>query len=218
MFDAEPVTCDVGSPYDGMGFRWQQTGFLTFKRLFDLFVSLALLPAMIATGLVLVIVNPVLNPGRLFYVQERMGRGGRTIRVVKFRSMADSAAPNRGAFDALEHQRIGRLGRLLRKSRLDELPQILNVLTGEMSVIGPRPDFLPHARTYLETVPGYKDRLVVRPGISGYAQVVHGYVDGLDGVRRKVSSDLHYIRHASVRFDLWIAWHSFLTVVFRRGM
>jgi lipopolysaccharide/colanic/teichoic acid biosynthesis glycosyltransferase len=208
---------DFAAPYDLQSHRWQSSGFFTFKRAFDLFVCVALLPALVLTGLALVILNPFLNRGRLLYSQDRMGQGCVPFRAFKFRTMTDAPAIARGAFDGLEHHRITRLGRVLRRTRLDELPQIINVLRGEMSVIGPRPDYLPHARIYLDEVRGYRERHLVRPGISGYAQIVHGYVDGPDGIRRKVDADLHYIRHASVPFELWITWHTFLTVVFRRG-
>ena len=187
--------------------------YLASKRAFDLIGSLLLLPALVLAALVLLLLNPFLNRGVLLFSQERMGQDSRPFRAWKFRSM--SAAPDiqRGAFDALDSHRITRLGGILRKTRVDELPQVWNVVRGEMSLIGPRPDYYPHALVYAEQVPGYRARHVVKPGISGYAQTEVGYVDGPDGVRAKVAADLHYVRHASFRFDLWIAWRT-IRVVF----
>jgi lipopolysaccharide/colanic/teichoic acid biosynthesis glycosyltransferase len=146
-----------------------------------------------------------------------MGRGCRPFRAWKFRTMAPAPEIRRGAFDALEEHRITPLGRWLRRSRLDELPQVWNVLRGEMSLIGPRPDYLQHALVYLDQVPGYRERHAVRPGISGLAQTELGYVDGIEGVRAKVALDLHYVRHASPALDLWIAWRTLRVVIGRQG-
>ncbi|MBW7922546.1 MAG: sugar transferase [Rubellimicrobium sp.] len=192
-------------------------GFLRFKRVFDLLVSLILVPAFLLTGLVLLIVNPFLNPGPLFFAQDRMGRGCRPFRAWKFRSMLGAAEIARGPYDPAEDQRITTLGQFLRRTRLDELPQIINVLKGEMSLIGPRPDYLAHARRYLEEIPGYRERHVVRPGISGYAQITVGYAETPESVREKVAADLWYIRNASIRLDCWIAWRTFVTVLHGLG-
>lgn len=196
----------------------ESAAFRLFKIGFDSLLCLALLPALLVVATALLVLNPRYNRGPLFYVQERMGRDCQPFRAIKFRTMVDVPAIERGPFDALEHHRITPLGGFLRKTRLDELPQILNVLAGEMSLIGPRPDFLPHALVYVETVPGYRERHAVRPGISGYAQITHGYVDGADGIRRKVEADLHYIRNASIGFEIWIAWQTLLTVILRKGV
>lgn len=192
--------------------------YFLFKCIFDVALCFCLGPVLIATMLILLICNPFMNRGRLLYVQDRMGRHCLPFRAYKFRSMVDAAAIERGPFDTLEHHRITRFGRILRRTRLDELPQIINVLRGEMSLIGPRPDYLGHATAYLDLIPGYRERHAMKPGISGFAQVTHGYVDGLDGIQKKVAADLHYIRNASIRFDLWITWRTVLTVALRRGM
>ena len=195
----------------------QKKSFLVFKRVFDIGVSLALLPILGLAGLTIFAINPFLNPGRLFFVQKRMGQHCITFHAFKFRTMVAAPVIERGAFDALEQHRITRLGRFLRRSRLDELPQVINVLRGEMSLIGPRPDYLAHANAYLEQVPGYRERHAMRPGISGLAQVEHGYVDGRDGVMKKVATDLKYVREASIRIDLWIAWRTLVIVILSKG-
>lgn len=189
----------------------------TRKRIFDLFVAFLLLPPLVLTALVLLLLNPLFNRGSLFFVQERMGRKCRPFLAWKFRTMAEAPEIERGPYDELEQERITRLGKFLRSSRLDELPQVLNVLRGDMSVIGPRPDFMAHAEQYLAEIPGYRERHVVRPGISGYAQVTVGYAEGAEGVRAKVDADLWYIRHASVALDLWVAWRTAVIVFTRRG-
>lgn len=186
------------------------------KRALDLLVAaLLLLPAFLLTALLLL--NPGFNRGPLFFRQARMGLGCRPFQAWKFRTMAECQGPGRGAFDPLELHRITPLGGLLRRSRLDELPQVLNVLRGEMSLIGPRPDYWDHALHYLDAVPGYRERHAVRPGISGYAQTELGYAEGLDGVHAKVEADLLYVRHASLRLDLWIAWRTLAVVLGRQG-
>jgi lipopolysaccharide/colanic/teichoic acid biosynthesis glycosyltransferase len=169
-------------------------------------------------ALALLLLNPWLSPGSLFFVQERMGRNCQTIRAWKFRSMIADKSIDRGAFDVLDVHRITPIGRLLRRSRLDELPQILNVLRGEMSLIGPRPHFLQHALVYLDAVPGYRERYSVPPGISGFAQTELGYASSLDSIRAQVRADLYYVRRASFSFDTWIAWRTLVVVVKCRGI
>ena len=193
-------------------------GFLIWKRCFDLLWVALLLPVAIVVGCVLLVLNRFLNPGPLFYTQTRMGQDCAPFRAFKFRTMLAETEATRGAFDGLEHHRITPLGSLLRRTRLDELPQVLNVLKGDMSVIGPRPDFYDHALVYIDTVRGYRERHRMRPGISGYAQVRHGYIEGLDGVRAKVNVDLQYIAHASILADLRITWATIRVVLGRRGM
>lgn len=187
------------------------------KRGFDIAVSLLLLPVLglIAAGLL--VLNPVFNRGTLMHRQLRMGYAGQPFMAYKFRSMRHVATQTRGAFDRLEEDRISKLGALMRKCRIDELPQILNVLRNEMSLIGPRPDLFDHALAYQKQVPGYAARHQVMPGISGLAQTEIGYVDGLKGIRRKVAADHYYIAHASLHFDLWIAWRTLCVIAGRKG-
>ncbi|PXW68942.1 lipopolysaccharide/colanic/teichoic acid biosynthesis glycosyltransferase [Loktanella sp. PT4BL] len=187
------------------------------KRVFDIAVSLLLLPVLglIAAGLL--VLNPVFNRGSLMHRQLRMGYAGQPFMAYKFRSMRHVVTHTRGAFDRLEEDRISKLGALMRKCRIDELPQILNVLRKEMSLIGPRPDLFDHALAYQKQVPGYAARHQVMPGISGLAQTEIGYVDGLKGIRRKVAADHYYIAHASLRFDLWIAWRTLCVIAGCKG-
>ena len=185
------------------------------KRFFDLAGSILLLPLLGVAALLALALNPWLNPGPLIYKQERMGRHCHPFVAYKFRSMLYAAVIERGAGDPLEHQRISKFGRFLRRSRLDELPQVFNVLKGDMSLIGPRPDYLPHAEVFLLEVPGYRERHAVRPGVSGLAQTEVGYVQGPAETRRKVLADLYYIRNTGFLLETWIVWRT-LCIVFRR--
>lgn len=187
------------------------------KRFFDIVMCLLLAPVMIVTSIILLVVNPSKNKGPLFYVQTRMGKDCKPFRAIKFRSMTCATEISRGANDPLETDRITKLGRFLRRSRLDEVPQIINVLKGDMSLVGPRPDYIVHAEEYVGTIAGYKERHAVRPGISGYAQTEVGYVESTDGTREKVAADLFYIANRSIRLEAWIVWRTIQTVVCRGG-
>jgi lipopolysaccharide/colanic/teichoic acid biosynthesis glycosyltransferase len=193
-------------------------GYRVGKRVFDLaFTTILLLPATIIVGLCLLALNPFYNPGPLFYRQKRMGRDCVPFRALKFRSMTMAGRVKRGPNDPLETHRITPLGGFLRRSRFDELPQILNVYRGEMSLIGPRPDVFRYAHHYMRLIPGYRERHVVRPGISGLSQIELGYAEGLNATRRKTASDIDYIRRASFALDLWIFVQTIRAVIRMRG-
>lgn len=186
--------------------------FLAMKRIFDFVISLLLLPVLLALALILLSVNPWLNPGPLFFVQVRMGRARRAFPLIKFRSM-QPAQSRRGADDPVELDRVTLLGRFLRESRIDELPQILNVLRGDMSLIGPRPDMFSHARAYCRQVPGYRERHALRPGISGLAQVQQGYAEGVDATHEKARLDLLYIEKLGLRQECFIFVQTLRTIL-----
>ena len=152
--------------------------------------------------------NPLFNRGPLFFRQERLGLGMQPFKMWKFRTMTIDAVSVRGHDDGVEQHRVTRLGRILRKLRLDEVPNFINVMIGEMSVIGPRPDMADHARAYTLTVPRYRERFRVKPGITGLAQVRHGYAENTDAVLRKARNDQIYIDRANVSLDLNIVWQT----------
>ena len=173
------------------------------KRLFDLLLC-------IPVGLVLVLIGPFIfaaikidSPGPAFFIQRRFGFHGRSFQLVKFRTMTHDPyyGDNLGADDG---HRITRVGAWLRKTRVDELPQLLNVIKGEMSWIGPRPETTKLARKYLRSVPYFRLRHLVRPGVTGWAQVHQGYTFGADAFSEKVLHDLFYIKHYSPALDLII--------------
>lgn len=191
--------------------------FWAAKRFFDIVFSIVLLVPLGLAVVVLLILNPFLNQGPLFFVQVRMGQNCRAFRLYKFRSMRCTDNMRRGASDPIEQERITAFGLQLRKSRIDELPQILNVLRGEMSLIGPRPDFFHHARSFVRVMPHYRFRHQIRPGISGLAQVTHGYAEGVDATHDKVDADLAYIRNAGFKLDAILVLKTIRTVLLREG-
>jgi len=174
------------------------------KRCLDVVVSALLLPFVGVIGLFIALANIRFNPGGLFFPQERMGLGGERFTVYKFRSMLPAKQVCRGPEDPVEVDRITPFGAFLRRTRLDETPQLWNVLRGDMSLVGPRPDMVEHAEIYLRTVPLYRRRFAVRPGISGLAQVTSGYAEGSAGAVEKARRDALYIRRACWRLDLVI--------------
>lgn len=187
------------------------------KRMIDLIVSIMLLPVLAGLALTLMILNPVFNQGPVLFFQIRMGQGGRPFVACKFRSMTPSRNATRKPFDPVEHTRITPLGAILRRSRMDELPQIINVLKGEMSLIGPRPDCIRHARHYARHIPGYKNRQKARPGISGLAQTEIGYAQSVDVVVAKVRTDLRYINNPGYVQELRIWCRTFVAVLSLKG-
>jgi exopolysaccharide biosynthesis polyprenyl glycosylphosphotransferase len=143
------------------------------------------------------------SPGPIFYSQERTGLNGRHFRIYKFRSMrADAEAKTGAVFSQKGDPRVTRIGRIMRKTRLDELPQIVNILRGDMSIVGPRPERPEHVKRLTEKIPFYRTRLVIRPGLTGWAQVRYSYGSTDEDALVKLQYDLYYIRHQSLALDL----------------
>ena len=186
--------------------------FWIYKRLFDICLSLLLLPPLIIIGLVLFVLNRFFNPGELFFIQERMGKNCRVFSAIKFRTMSPVKEITRKYDDPIETNRITPLGGILRKIRIDELPQILNVLKGEMSLIGPRPDYYIHALEYLNIIEGYRERHAIRPGITGLSQVRLGYADSLEATSKKTNIDNFYIRNIGYIIDIKIIFSTLLII------
>ena len=183
------------------------------KRIFDIFVSLLLIPFLIITGVIILVLNKFFNPGKLLYIQERMGKNCEVFLVIKFRTMSNIKEITRKYNDPIETNRITPLGKILRKTRIDELPQILNVLKGDMSLIGPRPDYYIHAVEYLKLVDGYRERYAIRPGISGLSQIRFGYVESLESTSKKVSIDNYYIRNAGYAIEFKIIINTIIIIL-----
>lgn len=185
---------------------------MNIKQLFDILFILMVSPAILPLTLLIALWIRLDTPGGAIYIQERMGFNGRPFRVFKFRSMV---VEHEGSdfTEADEVNRITKVGKVIRKYRLDELPQFWNILRGEMSLIGPRPESLVLARWYENEVPFFQYRHVVRPGISGWAQVKQGYAAGIDEMREKLAYDFYYIKHFSVWLDMLI-WYKTIKTVF----
>lgn len=146
----------------------------------------------------------------VFYRQERLGRAGTPFRVLKFRTMQVGAErPGEARWAARRDPRVTRVGLLLRRTRLDELPQFWNVLTGEMSLVGPRPERPAFVEQLQDAIPFYRARLMVPPGLTGWAQVNLPYGDSIEAARHKLEYDLYYVKHRSVAFDCAILLRTF---------
>jgi len=145
------------------------------------------------------------SKGPALFTQEHVGRNGKVFNLFKFRSMVHGLQAPGVHFAQAEDPRITRVGRVLRRTRLDELPQLWNVLRGEMSLIGPRPEQVPFVQEFAGTIPSYPYRHLVRPGLTGWAQVQQGYADSVASTRIKLSYDLYYVAHYSLALDLLIA-------------
>jgi lipopolysaccharide/colanic/teichoic acid biosynthesis glycosyltransferase len=173
------------------------------KRMFD--VCVASLLALVTSPIVAILALLVkLDGGSALYRQIRIGEGGKPFSVLKLRSMRVAQEDTSAQWCTADDDRVTSLGRFLRRSHLDELPQLLNVIKGDMSIVGPRPEQPSFVERLEESVPFYNRRHVVRPGITGWAQVRCGYAGSHEGTLWKLSHDLYYLKHRSTAFDLLI--------------
>jgi lipopolysaccharide/colanic/teichoic acid biosynthesis glycosyltransferase len=153
------------------------------------------------------------SAGPVLFWQERVGLSGIPFRMYKFRSMRVEAEEEGASFARKKDSRITRVGSVIRRFRLDELPQFLNILMGEMSMIGPRPEQVCFARQFETEIPFYPYRHLVRPGITGWAQVNHGYATGSGEARDKLEFDLFYMKHISLSMDMLICLKTMRTIL-----
>jgi lipopolysaccharide/colanic/teichoic acid biosynthesis glycosyltransferase len=175
------------------------------KRVFDLVVGAALLLLLTPLFITVAILIKLTSPGPIFFVQDRVGRQKRPFRFIKFRTMVQDAERDTGPrWSGAGDPRVTRVGRILRKLRLDELPNLLSVLRGEMSLVGPRPERPELVRVLARDIPFYRTRLILRPGLTGWAQVNHPYGDSVADAVEKLEYDLYYLKHRSMPFDLRI--------------
>jgi sugar transferase (PEP-CTERM system associated) len=168
--------------------------------------------------LIIALVVRVSSAGPVLYKQKRVGLNGRLFMLYKFRSMHEDAEAETGAVWATrDDPRVTRLGRWLRRLRLDELPQFLNVLRGEMAIVGPRPERPEFVKTLEEQIPFYRQRHCVKPGITGWAQINHKYGNTLEDTIKKLEYDLYYIKNLSPALDAYIVFHTLKTMLLSRG-
>lgn len=175
----------------------------------------------LSVGLILLpfifIGNAIGNQGELFYTQDRVGKNGKIFKIIKYRTMVQNAEKNGAVFSTPNDSRVTAFGKFLRKSRIDEIPQFINILKGEMAVIGPRPERPVFVQEIAEIMPFYETRHVIRPGLTGWAQVNYSYGVSIEDSLIKLQYDLYYIKHRSVFLDLNITIKTFSTVLFYRG-
>lgn len=202
----EPATIVVfGTGAGALYLRFFRKRYAEFKRAID--ILFAVPGVLIATPIVLLLALLVklTSRGPAFYLQERVGKDGRVFKIIKLRTMvADAEAATGPVWAQADDPRETPLGRILRRTHLDELPQFWNVLKGDMSLIGPRPERPVFVEKFKAEIPNYEARLAVRPGITGWAQINHPSDRTLDDVRRKLHFDREYIREMGWRLDIRI--------------
>jgi sugar transferase (PEP-CTERM system associated) len=188
------------------------------KRAFDILSSFVLLVVLSPLMLVAAAAIKLDSRGPVLYRQERVGLGGRSFMCTKFRSMRVDAEPDGVArWASKDDPRITRIGGFLRKTRIDELPQLWSVFTGEMSLVGPRPERPSFVDELKEQIPFYEIRHTVKPGITGWAQVRYQYGSSLDDARRKHQFDLYYVKNNSLLLDLLVLIETVSVIAFREG-
>jgi lipopolysaccharide/colanic/teichoic acid biosynthesis glycosyltransferase len=184
------------------------------KRAFDFTFALAGLIAVLPLMIGIAIVAWASDRGPVFFAQERVGRHRRPFRMLKFRTMVQHAEHHTGPVWSWNGDpRVTRIGKILRATHLDELPQLWNVLRGEMSLVGPRPERAVFVERLEQVVPGYTNRHAVRPGITGLSQLRSGYDESLRTVRRKIRYDLLYVRRGCAILDAMIIMDTILLMV-----
>jgi exopolysaccharide biosynthesis polyprenyl glycosylphosphotransferase len=190
---------------------------LKLKRVMDILVACLLLLLLSPLMLIIAIVIKLDSPGAIFYSQRRNGLNYQSFRVRKFRSMYQDAERHGAQWAAKQDPRITRVGYLLRLSRIDELPQLWNVLMGEMSLIGPRPERPEFDQRLAAQIPYYNLRYLVKPGITGWAQVMYPYGASVEDAAEKLSYDLYYIKNYSIWLDLAIVFKTIRVVLLGKG-
>jgi len=186
-------------------------------RFFDILISVLGLLVLLLMIPFLILTNMIANKGPLFYVQERVGKKGKLFKIFKLRSMIVNAEKDGAVWADKNDSRVTAFGKFLRKTRLDEFPQFINILKGEMSVIGPRPERPIFVDQLAKEIPFYPTRHIVKPGLTGWAQVNTSYGASVDESLLKLQYDLYYIKHRNVFLDLNIIIKTLSTVLFFRG-
>lgn len=203
---ASKVTVATPGAYDRIKRGMDVVGALT--------LGVVLAPCMVGVAAIV----RLSSPGPILYRQKRLTQGGKEFMLCKFRTMRQDAEKESGAVVAQLHDnRVTPIGRILRKTRLDELPQLWNVLQGDMSLIGPRPERPELAKNFEKKIRGFGRRLGVKAGLTGLAQVIQGYPEYTDGYRQKLALDVLYIKKKSMALDLWIAMKTIGVVISGSG-
>ncbi len=191
--------------------------FKRMKRVFDLLASVLTLILLSPVCLLIALAIKMESTGPILYRQERVGEDGKVFKLLKFRSMRADAEQNGPVWAKVDDDRVTRVGRIIRKLRLDEIPQIFNVLKGEMSFVGPRPERPFFVESLRKEIPYYSERHVIKPGITGWAQIMYRYGASKEDALQKLKYDLYYIKHMSVMLDLVILFETIKIVLLGKG-
>lgn len=198
--------------------RYLQKSFERLKRVIDFILSVIGLTISLPIVALTAILIKLDSPGPIIYKQKRLGKYGQTFWIYKFRTMGINAEKGTGAIWAKKNDpRVTKVGKFLRKSRIDEIPQLINVIKGEMSIVGPRPERPEIVRDLKTLIKDYETRLAVKPGITGLAQVEHKYDESIDDVRIKIKYDNLYIKDMNLNNDLKILAKTCFVVLTGKG-
>lgn len=187
------------------------------KRCLDVLVSTVGIIFSVPVSLLIALTIKWESPGPIFYKQERVGENGKAFTLLKFRSMRVNAEENGPVWAGANDRRVTRVGRAIRNLRLDELPQLINVLKGEMSLVGPRPERPVFVESLKKEIPFYSQRHAIRPGITGWAQISYPYGASKQAAMEKLKYDLYYLKHMSLFFDATIILETAKIVLLQRG-
>lgn len=188
-----------------------------FKRSLDIITSILLsMPALLLYPIIAIIIK-LQDGGPIFYTQKRIGKNNKEFTLIKFRTMKMDSEENGPKFTEKNDNRITKIGKLMRDTRIDELPQIINVLKGEMSLIGPRPERPEFVQQFTDQIPFYNFRHIVQPGLTGWAQVNYDYGASLEDAYKKLQYDLYYIKNKSLILDIVTTLKTIQTVINRKG-
>jgi exopolysaccharide biosynthesis polyprenyl glycosylphosphotransferase len=192
---------------------WQQA----MKRFLDVFISVLAILILIPVYIGLAIGVKLSSPGSVFFLQDRVGKNGKTFKIIKFRTMYAGAEKNGPQLSSTNDQRITPIGRYMRKLRLDEFPQFLNVLIGDMSLVGPRPERQFYIDQILPLEPQFLHLTRVRPGITSWGQVKYGYAENVDQMLQRMKYDLLYMKNRTLALDFKIMLYTILIVIKAKG-
>ena len=198
--------------------RTYENAYDKLRRIINIIFSLILLALLFLPSFLVAVLHRFTSKGPIFFIQERIGYKGKPFRLIKYRTMIHNAEANGPQFASKDDPRITKVGKFMRMFRIDEVPQLFNILKGDMNLIGPRPERREFIDKLEKEIPYYKLRLEVRPGLTGWAQVNYPYAgDNIEDHIRKLEYDLYYIKNRGLALDILILFKTVKTVLMRRG-